>query len=140
MREHSRLEAHKENIEGQTQNLTMPLTYIFVGAVLTAFLVMDSSAVNIAGMRITGMNAVDNLLTGKKIHSFIGDADIDKLLVSFIRGFFFFAVTGALPGLAIYITRKRKRAKDKLFVMIWGALVGAPLAYIIFNDFIMPLL
>ena len=113
--------------EGQTASQTIPVTFVFALAVGFAMLAMDGSMINTAGWHPTGVGSVDQLLVGSAAQRFTGDAQIDKLIVAFIRGFALCLVTGIIPLFAAVVTRMGGKGKINPLVACWGMLIAVPM-------------
>ena len=132
MRELSRAEMQSRTDGGSGGihgSQTIPIAVIFGLAVGFALFITEGSSINMSGLHLTGNAAVDGLLFGSGVPHFTGDADMDKLVVVFIRGMALFVMMGAAPFLAYLFCKSVGKNKVSPFVACWGATVFLPIAY-----------
>jgi len=135
--ERMRQAAHEEaeyNASGKAVGQAIPVTIVFVMAVLLAMLPVGDIFVT-ADWSLTGIDSVDQLLFGAEIQKFTGDADLDRLIAILVRGSALFLLTGVAPFFASVAARIFGKNRLNPFVACWGAFVALPLLYFLWNGF-----
>jgi hypothetical protein len=118
---------------------TIPITIIFVLAVILSFIINLNNASPFTGMHITGIPSVDNFITGADVTAFTGDADEDKVFTLMGRGAVFFALTGFIPLLSFVLDRLIFNRRVMPVVVFWGVSMVMVIFYLFIPaDGIMP--
>jgi len=107
------------NNQTQTASQTIPISIIFSVAVLLALFMIDGGGTALFGGHPTGIYKLDVLLTGSSIPSLIGDADLNRVIVIFIRGFAYFLLTGLAPFIAFLLISLIGKNRLNPFVACW---------------------
>ncbi len=140
MKAAGRIATNKETAEGQSYSQNMPAAGIFFVSFLYVIILMELSGINISSWHITGDRSIDSFLTGSRGHRFIGDKDIDKIILAFLRALVFFLATGIIPLLGKIVHQFFPKNTINPFVSCWAAVAISPLLYMTFISFILPLL
>jgi hypothetical protein len=113
----------------------IPVTIIFVFAVGLAMLAPEGFLSKVFGGGLTGIGALDQILTGAAAPKITGDADMNRLISIFVRGFVLFLTAGAPPFLSALVVRILGMSRVNPFVACWGALIALPLFYLLWGNF-----
>lgn len=73
----------------------------------------------------TGARFIDDLLNMKMM----GDADMDFIILIFIRGLAICLLGGFLPFMAFFWSRILDKTGMNVYLTVWGVAVGLPLVY-----------
>lgn len=116
--------------EGQHYDQTIPFTIGFVISVIIALIAMESNVLDFSGYSLTGIRSIDDFIFGSDVANFFGQADIDKVLTLFIRGFSYSMIAAFIPALGMGIVSLGNRGQINPFTACWCALLVTPLLYI----------
>jgi H+/gluconate symporter-like permease len=117
----------ENNLPQKPASQTIPVTLVFVLAVALA------AQQGSAAWGLTGMRAIDNILSGAFIRSLIQDADISNLFILLLRGIILFLAAGFVPLCASAAVRSLGEKRLNPFVACWAALVALPLFYFLWS-------
>ncbi len=117
-------EASKANMQFKqgktlTANQTVPIVVIFAVSVALAFFLTDKGGSMFFGGLSTGFYKLDLLLMGPGIPSLIGDVEMNRVLVIFIRGFAYFLLTGLAPFIAFLFINVTGKNSVNAMVACW---------------------
>ncbi|MCK5555806.1 MAG: hypothetical protein KAI76_06185 [Alphaproteobacteria bacterium] len=132
-------ESFKTNIQlrnnaTQTTSQTVPVMVIFMIAVGLAFFMTDGGGSALFGGHPTGIYKLDLLLVGSSIPNLIGDADINRVVVIFIRGFVYFLLTGLAPFIAFLFINLIGKNRVNSFVACWLVICITSFLYMSMHD------
>ena len=124
--------------EGQHYEQTIPFTIGFVIAVIIALIAMEGGSIDLSGYSLTGVRSVDGFIFGSDIYAFFGQADIDKVLTLFIRGFSYCMIAAIIPAMGVGIVSLGNKGQVNPFTACWCALLAMPLIYSAFSAWLLP--
>ena len=119
IKEYSKANIQFRNNETQTASQMVPVSIIFSVAVLLALFITDGRGAALFGGHPTGIYKLDLLLVGPSIPNLIGDTDINRVVVIFIRGFVYFLLTGLAPFIAFLFISLIGKNRVNSFVACW---------------------
>jgi len=113
---------------------------IFVMSVALAVVVTESY-INQGGLRFSvGDAGLDKLLFKPGTHSFMGDPDMDYIILMLIRGFAIFVAAGIWPFATLVVQRALDNAHLNLYRAFWGTPIGLTLLFLLLKDYFGPML
>ena len=115
----SKANVYFDNNEVKIVSQTVPVAVIFMVSVVLALFLTDKGGSAFFGGFSTGFYELDLLLVGPGIPSLIGDADINRVLVIFIRGFAYFLLTGLAPLIAFLFIKIIGKNRMNPIVACW---------------------
>ncbi|MFH1157978.1 MAG: hypothetical protein V1721_03725 [Pseudomonadota bacterium] len=107
------------NSKTKTPSQTVPVVAAFSVAVGLALFLTDGSGPALFGGHPTGIYKLDILLAGPGIPNLIGDADLNRVAVIFIRGFTYFLLTGLAPFIAFLFIGLTGKNRVNPLVACW---------------------
>lgn len=126
--------------DGPKENLTMPVTLILSACVILSFMLTERLLMDPHTFRPTGEFALDQILVGPGIPALMGDADLDKMAIIFIRAMVIFIGTGIFPLLSYFYCKIADKMHTNLFIRFWGTTVSVFLVVYGTWDFLVPFL
>jgi len=125
---------------GQHYSQTVPFTAGFVLSVLIALIAMEGGPLDFSGLTLTGIRSIDSFIFGSDIFSFFGQADVDKVLTLFLRGFSYCMIAAIIPAFASGIVALGNRGQVNPITACWCALMATPLIYALFASVLAPMI
>ncbi len=126
--------------QAKSYSQAIPITFVYVLAVLYAMFLTDANSSLFANIRLTGDHGLDQLLTGSSVPVLVGDRALDRLFTILIRGFAFFIAAGIIPLVSYIVLRIADRTRLNPLVVCWGSIVTLPLLCYIMSDNLLPAL
>ena len=121
------------------QDITAAVILIY-GMSVTLALLLTMGPLSKGGVGFTLPHPyLNRLLLGSNPPALYGDADIDMVLVSIIRGTVLFCFAGIVPFVAKLWNRLRDNIHGNVYVTVWGTSIALPFLFFFVKDFFGPL-